>query len=117
MTDVVIAATAVGDGDDLRSYLDSKRDVLSEIATPDQIDLEAPTWPRLWIKKGGWGSPIDWAERMEEVCAKTPLWLDLFHDLPDRRRHVVLLSDEEVAAFLESHAEFTSGTAEEDAAS
>jgi hypothetical protein len=78
---------------DLKSYLESKRDVLSQIAKPGLCDFGVPGSPILWMTTGGWGSAIDWPERLAELRAKTLLWLEVFDDLSQK------LSDASVQRF------------------
>ena len=65
----------------VRPYLDSRREVLSEIAKPGKCDLRSGR-PVLWEARGGWGDEVDWPSRIAELGERTPTWLQALADLP-----------------------------------
>ena len=87
-TEVAVWVAPSADEFDLVSYLEARRDSLSQVAKSDTCDLtEGPTWRNdsvIWTKRGGWRSDVDWRERVEDVRVRTPMWVELFHDLPQK---------------------------------
>lgn len=67
---------------ELSPYLAPKRGLLEEIAAPGECDLSSKFRAVLWRAEGGWRDEVDWPERLAELGAKTPLWLEVFADLP-----------------------------------
>jgi hypothetical protein len=64
----------------VHSYLDAHAGELEEIAAPDECEVRDGS-TTIWRCAGGWSDPIDWAERIAAIGAKTRRWVDVFAGL------------------------------------